>query len=335
MRTLLLCCLAAGAASCGYDAAPEESAAPRREGTPIAVIDTMLPAIFEAAGTAEPLRSATLSTRLMGTITDVAVLEGDRVARGQVLVRIDASELDARRSQARAAFAEAEAVRRDAEAHAARISGLYRDSAATRAQLDQAETGLARAVAAIGAARGALAEVDAMSGYAEVKAPFAGTVTRRNVDRGDFAAPGAPLVTVEDASRMRIRAVTSPGAVKGYGRGDTVQGSIEGTPITATIEGIVPDGGNLVMVNALVQNDGRFVSGSAARLALEQSARPALLVPAAAITEEGDLTGVRAVAGTGAELRWIRIGRAVGDRVEVLSGLQAGDSVLVANPGAR
>jgi len=251
--------LALGLMACGPDATQTSSAVRVPAGTPVAVIDTVLPAAFEAAGTAEPLRAATLSTKLMGTVTSVAVQEGDRVAEGQVLVRIDTRDIDARRAQVRAGLAEAEAVHQDAVSQANRIRALYADSAATRAQLDQAETGLARAVAAVAAARGMAAEVDANAGYGQVRAPFAGTVTRRHVDPGAFAAPGAPLVTVEDDARLRIRASAGPEAVRGYRRGAEVSARIEGTEVSATIEGVVPASGNLYTVNAIVANaDHRF-----------------------------------------------------------------------------
>ena len=76
---------------------------------------------------------------------------GERVAKGQVLVRIDASEIDAKRGQVTAGVQGAEAMYQDARTQAERIRGLYRDSAATRAQLDAVEAGLARAEAGAGA----------------------------------------------------------------------------------------------------------------------------------------------------------------------------------------
>jgi RND family efflux transporter MFP subunit len=328
--------LAIGLIACGHDAERTSAAVRAPAGTPVAVIDTVLPAAFEAAGTAEPLRASTLSTKLMGTVTAVEVREGDRVAEGQVLVRLDTRDIEARRTQVRAGLAEAEAVHRDAVTQANRIRALYADSAATKAQLDQAETGLARAEAAVASARGMAAEVDATAGYGQVRAPFAGTVTRRHVDPGAFAAPGAPLVTVEDDVRLRIRASAGPEAVKGYRRGAEVSARIEGTQVSATIEGVVPASGNLYTVNAIVANaDHRFLSGSAATLLLVQGSRPAILAPAAAVIREGDLTGMRVVSTGGDELRWIRVGRTVGDRVEVLSGLEAGDRVLVPEAAGR
>lgn len=303
-------------------------------GTPMAVIDTVIVDAFEAAGTAEPVRVATLSTKLMGTVDAVTVHEGDHVAAGQLLVRLDARDLDARRSQVDAGLAEATAVHREVTLQAARIRALYADSAATKAQLDQVETGLARANAAVATARGMAAELAANASYAEVRAPFAGIVTRRLVDPGSFAAPGAPLVTVEDASSLRVSVNAAPDAVRGLRRGATVAATIGDTAVRATIEGVVPSGGNLYTINAMVPNSaGRFLSGSAATLALPRGTRHAILVPEGAVVRQGDLTGVRIGTAGRATLRWVKLGRTLGNTVEVLSGLAAGDTVLVAGGG--
>ena len=100
--------------------------------------------------------------------------------------------------------------------------------------------------------------------------------------------------------------------------------------VRAVIEGVVPAGGNLYTVNALVPNtDGRFLSGSAATLALPRGTRRAILVPSGAIGRQGDLTGVQVVAAGQASLRWVKPGRSTGGMIEILSGLAPGDSVLV------
>ena len=334
--------LLAGLAACG--GAPDEerpAAAPpaRVAGAVVTVRDTTLAAAFDAAGTAAPLQQATLSTKLMGTVTAVLVHEGDVVAAGQPLVRIDARDLAAKSAQVGASIAEAEAVQRDALVQANRIRALHADSAATRAQLDAAETGLARAEAGVRAARAAAGELGAVSSYATIRAPFAGVVTRRLVDPGAFAAPGAPLVSVQDASRLRITATAAPDAVRGLRRGQSIAATVEGRPLTATVEGVVPAAsGNLYAVNALVPNPvaagggGAILPGSAATLALPLGTRAALVVPAAAVTREGDLTGVTLRTAAGDETRWVRLGRAVGDVVEVTAGLRAGDRVVVPGP---
>ena len=310
-----------------------ETAMPRVDGAAIPVLDTTIAASLDAAGVAEPFQQATLSTKLMGMVVAVPVREGDTVSAGQLLVRIDARDLAAKEAQTAAAIADAEANRTEAAAQARRIRALYADSAATRAQLDAVETGLARAEAGVRTAHAAAAEVGAVSDYASVRAPFAGVVTRRFVDPGAFAAPGAPLVAVQDVARLRITANATPDAVRSLRRGSAIAGTIEGRAVSATVEGVVPAAsGNLYTVNAIVVNrDKAVLAGSVATLSLPLGSRRAFVVPARAIRREGNLTGVIVRSETGDRLRWIRVGNAQGEVVEVTSGLQAGDQVVVPN----
>lgn len=332
-RTWLLLTMGLAATACRREPPAEqvETAAAAPEGRVLEIRDTTISAELEAAGIAEPIRRATMSTRLMGAVTAVHVREGERVRAGQLLASIDARDVAAKRAQVDAGIAEAEAVHADAVTQATRMRGLYADSAATKAQLDAAETGLARAEAGVNTARAAAREVDAVGAYAQLRAPFAGVVTRRFVDPGAFVAPGAPVVAVEDGSRLRIRVIVAPETAKRVAAGSRLDGTIEGKPVQALVEGVTPlPAGALYAVNALVENArGELPSGGTAMLRLPQGTRTALLVPAAALVREGDLTGVRVRTPTGSELRWVRQGDAVGERVEVLSGLRSGDRVIV------
>ncbi|MEZ4412332.1 MAG: efflux RND transporter periplasmic adaptor subunit [Gemmatimonadales bacterium] len=326
---VLLASLALGA--CGSDTEQTPGEKLPLGGTAVAVTDTTVVDAFEAAGTANPVRAATLSTKLMGSVVAVPVHEGDRVAAGTLLVRLDARDLDAKRAQVEAGLAEASAVYSDATVQTGRIRALYADSAATKAQLDQAETGLARATAAVASAKAMAAELAATASYAEVRAPFAGVVTHRFVDPGSFAAPGAPLVTVEDASTLRVTVSAAPDAVRGLKAGTTVTAIIGDVTVDAKVEGVVPSGPNLYTVNALVPNaKGEFLSGSPATLALPRGTRQAILVPNGAVVRQGDLTGVRTVVDGQPTLRWVKLGRSADGMTEVFSGLAAGDTVVVA-----
>ena len=303
-----------------------------RAASSVTVIDSVLAATVEAAGIAEPVQRATLSTRLMGAVTAVMVQEGERVRAGQVVATIDARDIAARRTQVAAGIASAEAVHRDAEAQLARMRALYADSAATRVQLEAAETGLARAAAAAAAARAGAAELDAVSAYARLQSPFSGIVTRRYVDPGAFVAPGAPIIAIEDASRLRLRVTTTPAAAR-LAAGTEVRGTIEGAPVVAVVEGVVPAPGAVYSVNAVVDNaGGAFPSGGTATLRIPAGSRHGLFIPAAALIPEGDLVGVRVAGAAGEQLRWIRVGQREAEMVEVLSGLRAGERVLVPPP---
>lgn len=330
--------MAGGLAACGGESPdrPIAQSPAGSTGATLTIQETTITATFEATGIAEPVERATLSTRLMGSVTGVYVQEGDRVRAGQVLARIDAREVEAKRAQVEAGIAAAEAMYADAETQAGRFRALYADSAATRYQLDQVETGLARAEAGLQTARAARSELDAVGAYAAITAPFAGVVTMRFVDPGAMAAPGSPIVEVQDDRRLRIGVTVPPAVAQRLRPGMTIAAVVEGVSVSAIIEGVVPaPAGGVYTVNAMIPNPAAaFLPGSSATLAIPTGTRTAILVPAGALVQEGDLVGVRMRAGTGAELRWVRIGSmppltAPGPRlVEVISGLGAGDVIL-------
>ncbi len=299
--------------------------------TPVAVLDSVISATQDADGVAAPFQQAMISTKLMGTVTEVMVREGDMVRAGQPLARIDSRDVDAKGAQVAASVAAAEAAQANAAVQLKRIRALYADSAAPKAMLDAAEMGFAQADAGLRAAKGAAAEVASVKDYAVVKAPFDGMVTKRFVDPGAFAAPGAPIVQVQDASRLRVTVSAPPEAARLAKRGATLDATIDGKPAQATIEGIVPSmAGGVYTINAIVNNSANtLASGGAATLLIPSGTRHAMLVPTAAIAKNGDLTGVRIRKSGTDDLRWVRIARTVGRYTEVLSGLSAGDEVLV------
>ena len=322
----------AAASACSPSSPDAAQASPVRvPGAVYTVKDTVVDGTFEASGTAAPLRQATLSTKLTGTVVAVLIREGDAVVAGQPLVRIDARDLVAKEGQVAASGADAEAQHREAVTQASRMRALYADSAATKAQLDGAETGLSRAAAGVRAARAASEEVGAISSYAVIRAPFAGLVTKRFVDPGAFATPGAPLVAVQDGLQLRVTANAAPDAVRGIRRGQHIQATIEGRPLGAVVEGVVPSAaGNLYSINALVANPGgSILPGSTATLLLPAGAHHTLMVPSAAIWRQGDLTGVTLRTNEGDQMRWIRLGLVSKNMVEVNAGLRAGDRVIV------
>jgi len=336
-RTLLPLLLVAAACHGKPPAAATGDAAGALARRTLVLRDTTIRSTLEASGIAAPIREATLGTKLMGSVTEVLVHEGQTVAAGEILVRIDSRDVAAKSAQADAGVAEAEAMYKNALAQTTRIRALYADSAAPKAQLDEAEAGLARADAGLRAARGMSAEVEAVKTYADVRAPFAGSITKRFVDPGAFVAPGAPIVTIQDASRLRISVSVAPADVRAIVRGAKLGARIEEQPTAALVEGIVPGGGGaLYTVNALVENTPRrFLPGAAATLLIPQGTHAGILLPESMLVREGDLTGTYVIGATGqSELRWLQVARAEGGSVEVLSGLRAGDRVESAAPVA-
>lgn len=321
------------AAQVSLAAQPNAASSGSTNGQTVVVSDTSIMNHFSAAGVATAIEEATVGTTLMGTVTDVLVREGDRVRSGQLLLKLDAAELDARAQRLAAAVSDAEAMHSEALIQARRFESLYSDSAATRAQYEAATTALARAEAGVNAARAAARELDAVTRYSELRAPFDGVVIRRNIDRGGLAAPGAPLLVIQNSSTLRLKAAAPIEASRSLARGQRINVSLDGVPAIATVEGVVPAGSsNLFTVNALVENTaGRHAAGSSATLDLPTDSTRAILLPERALIRDGDMVGVivdRDGAGSG-ERRWIRLGATHGDQVEVTSGLKVGDRVFV------
>jgi RND family efflux transporter MFP subunit len=289
-----------------------------------------IPAELEAAGVARPAAEATLSTKLMASVREVRVREGEAVSAGQVLAVLDARDLIAKDAQIGASIGEAEAMQREAETHARRMRALYEEEAAPKAQLDAAETALARANAGLIAARAGAAELSAVRDYSIIRAPFSGIVTRRFVDAGAFAAPGTPLLTIPDARRLRVSVTAPPEAVMDLSQGDSVEVRIESVTTRAVVEGMVPAGGSVYTVNAIVNNTRQqFLPGSAASMSLPFGTRTATVIPATALKHEGDLTGIVIRGARGDELRWVRVGRARDGEVEIVAGLRDGERILI------
>lgn len=321
----VLACVEAPAAESPEAAAVADSA------QIIVLRETMIPDDVEVPAITEPVVSAILSTKLMGRVVEVRAREGDVVAAGAVLVRLDDRDLVARREQADAAVLTADAAHNEARLQAQRLRALFADSAAPRAQLDAAESGLVRAEQGVRGARAMAAEVEALADYAEVRAPFGGVVVQRLVDPGAFTAPGMPLLRLDDPSRLRVVAAVPPSTTFDVRRGSQVGVTIEGVPVTGTVEGVVPvPGAALANVQVMVENASRrFSSGSAATVSIPGAPRKALLIPVAALIRNGDLAGVRVQAGGRIVRRWVRLGKERAGAVEVLSGLVAGDSIVV------
>lgn len=224
--------LAAGSSACSqHESSTASSAPPVPVATAVAAeIELVQP--FEAGGVVRARAVATMVSRIMAEVRAVPVKPGDRVRAGQVLVLLDARELQAGRSRAEAGqvavqqgAALADADRQSAEAALAlarathqRIAELRAKNSATPHELDEAVAGLRTAEARLNVANARVAEsragIDAAvasasvaqvaASYATLVAPFDGLVTEKMVDPGNMASPGLPLVTVEDTTSFRL-----------------------------------------------------------------------------------------------------------------------------------
>lgn len=288
----------------------------------------------EITGTIEPWQRVSPGTKILGRIDRFLVQEGDAVRAGQALVRIESRDLEAAVAQAEAAIAMAEARLENARTWHDRMVRLHERGSATEKALEDAVAGLRVAEAGLEQARADRAGAAVTLEYARIDAPIAGWVTARRAEAGDMASPGMPLLVIEDLSRVKMVARVPEGDLVGVTVGTPVLVRIDvlERDLPGQIDAIVPAGdasSRTFAVKVHLDNaDGRIRSGMFARVLLPGESRPVLAVPATAIVSRGQLTGVWVVEDGLARLRWIRPGRRIDDRIEVLSGLDAGERYL-------
>ena len=181
---------------------------------------TSVPDYIEATGTVRAAQSAQLASQVMGTITHVNVHEGDTVRRGQLLIAIDEAQPRAAYQSATAglqasqqAIAAADADYALAESTMQRYQMLYDKKSVSPHEFDEVKARLALAKARRDAAHAnsaqaeaGVAEANTSVSFTRIRAPFDGLVIAKLADAGAMAAPGVPLLVVEDPSRFRLEA---------------------------------------------------------------------------------------------------------------------------------
>jgi RND family efflux transporter MFP subunit len=332
IRRLFPLMLIATAGACGRDAPDSEAAAARPVNT-ITVQAESLPTIVPVEGTARARRRAEITTRMMARISALPFDVGDPVRAGQTLVRLGTEDIAANRSKAEAAVAAAEAGHAEAARQAARMDTLYAQDVVAQVQRDGARLQLAQAAAQLELAKATLREVETAASYATIRAPFAGAVVSRFADPGEVAAPGMPILVVESAgARDAVLAVPADLAADLHTGQVLTVASSDGrsaqAPIRAVAAGADPHT-RTVEVKATLPAD--WPTGIAVTALIPAGSHLGIAVPASTIVRRGQLTGVRVLTDDGVVIRWVRLGRTLdaGDRVQILSGLEPGERVVL------
>jgi len=192
----------------------------------------------------------------------------------------------------------------------------------------------AQVLARIETARTEIAGTQVMRGYAKIAAPFAGIVTTKHTEVGGLAAPGAPLLTLEDDRRYWLEAVVPDSQIAGLKRGQSLQVAVEGAGFSgaAPVSEIVPTADQATrttLVRLDLPASPQLRSGLFGRAWIPAGRRQAIQVARQAVVERGQLQGVYVVGQDDiARFRLIRTGAMHSGGIEVLSGLTSGEQVI-------
>lgn len=285
----------------------------------VAVESKARPSSEEVVGTVRAKLRAAIEPKVSARIEALLVAPGQMVKTGDLIAQLDPREIQAKLDQALA-------LREQATRDLGRSRELLDKKITTQADFDAVQ---ARARVAEGAAR----EMEAMLGYTKVVAPFDGIVTRKLADVGDLAAPGKPIIEMEDPRALRFEADV-PEALIGHVKiGDKLLVQVtEGTaPIEGTVVELAPvaDAASrtfLVKLDLPATEGTR--SGQFGRVWVQTGESKSIRVPASAIMVRGQIECVFLIANQHAQLRIVRTGKRTGGEAEILSGLTAGERVV-------
>jgi RND family efflux transporter MFP subunit len=274
----------------------------------------------EVLGTVQAVNRAEIAARISGNITDLPVVLGSEVHKGDLLAEISAGEIGTKLQQARTQF---EQARRNLE----REKKLLQKNAATPETVKSLDESLR-------IAESGYREAQIYQDYTRILAPFAGRVTKKLANVGDLATPGKPLLSIENESQLQVIAEIPEAMVLRVNKGDIFSVTISAADLTVpgTVAEVAPTADPLsrtVSVKLNISARDHLHSGQFARVSFPLADIKTLIVPSVAIVPFGQLERVFVVTEDVARLRLVKSGAVEGDNREILSGLKPGEKIVI------
>ena len=292
---------------------------------------------YAAEGVVEAVKLSTVAAQISGRVVAVNFDVGDRVNKGQVIVRIDPTEVNQAYAASQAQIAQAEATLRNAKAQFERTQRLVERKFVSDAALDKAQADYLAAQAQRAAAEAGGGQAAATRSYASVIAPYSGVVSARHVELGEIAVPGKPLMTGFDPGELRVTASLPQfqlDTVRKFARA-SVEFQALNKRIEASRMAILPAADSQthttqVRLDLPAGIEGLY-PGMFARAYFAIGRVKKLLIPASAVALRSEVAGAYVVGENGdIRFRQLRLGEpAGGGEVEVLAGLAPGEKLAL------
>jgi RND family efflux transporter MFP subunit len=288
--------------------------------------------IAEAVGTVQAQRKTTVAARVTANVLRVAVSAGQRVRAGDVLVQLDDRDLQAKARGARASVRRAEATRDLALADFKRDRVLREQDVVPESVVDVTTMRVRTSAAEVAALQDVVHDAEVVLGYALIKSPYDGVVIDRNVEPGDLATPGKPLLTLYESDRQWLEAAVPEENVTALRIGATYRVRIDALKrdLDGKLLEIVPasdPASRTVTARVTLPVLSTLYPGLFGRLLVPVGERLRLSVPESSILRAGQLTMVDLVVGGSLQRRSVQLGDTDGGEIEILSGLAPGDRV--------
>jgi membrane fusion protein (multidrug efflux system) len=316
---------------------PRESAAGRATAV---VQKRSVPDAAVVVGSVQSRRRTEVSAQLLARILDVKVRPGDPVQPKQELVLLDDREALAQQAEAQASVTVAEADLLVRKTDFARAQMEREKGVIGAAEFARFEGAMKVAEAQVKRAKEAVGRLDVQLTYTRILATARGVVGDRFADPGDVAAPGKPLMVVYDPAELELHADVPESLSSEVREGQQLKLQIDAAGLrdaTGTVREVVPKAQQAtrsVLVKlalpVMVPSAKPLLPGMFGRVSIPTGTVERLFVPRSAVRHTGQLDLVEVVGADGAlSRRFVRVGPTVGDDIEVLSGLGAGETVAL------
>jgi RND family efflux transporter MFP subunit len=283
-------------------------------------------------------KQATVRAQVSGAVLQTTVEQGQHVAAGALLARLDDAGIQQSYLSARSSMTTAQSAAELSARELQRAEKLLAAGAVAERDLEGARQSNAGAQAALSDARARLSLAEKQLGYTRVTAPFAGVVSERQVNAGDVVSPGTAMFTIVQPSSMRLEASVPAEQLSAVKVGDPVTFSVSGygdrkfTGKITRVNPVADPATRQVRIYASIPNDGAtLVGGLFAEGRVASESREGLVLPLTAVDQRGTAPFVMRLRNGRAEKVTVTLGLqdATTESVEIRSGLAAGDTVLV------
>lgn len=291
---------------------------------------------YSADGLVEATRQSTVSAQIGGRVKEVLFDVGDRVAKGQVILRIDEREAAQALAGSQAQVLQAQASMQNAKANYERAKQLFAQKFISQAGLDKAQADYKVALAQAAASEAGAGQASLAHGYTSVIAPYGGVVAARLVEVGEMVMPGKPLMTGFDPSEMRVVVNVPQYRLADIGQRPEVSVEIPSLnrwikAASTTVQPIADARTHSTQVRVyLPANEANVYPGMFVRAHFVVGKAKKLTIPASAVLRRSEVVAVYVVDEKGGmKLRQVRLGEPSDGLVEVLAGLKPGEQVAL------
>ena len=338
-KLLTITLLAASLGLAGCDEAASLKAAETAPAVKVSVQTVELgkiPLMAVVPGSVMPEQKASIASRLIGYIKGLEVKVGQKVKQGDLLFSIDSADIKSQITQADAAYQQALAGLKNAKLDYDRFSKLFEEDSVSKQQYDKMRLQFSVAQQNVASAASGLNQAKEQLNYANVKAPFDGVIVEKLAVAGDLAAPGKPVVVIENSASLSVQTEVAGDLFAVLRAGDEAQIVLEGQKnafvgSVYTLVGAANPKSRTHTVKLSLPKNLNINSGTFARVSFKRGERLTMMVVKSALVNRAGIEGIFVVKEGKAYFHMVRTGVEIGNQIEIQSGLALGEMIVIEN----